>query len=247
MWGNWVEFYEICAVNMSMITTMLPFSLHHLELLEPFSGRVKDHHRMRCTNCGHEQVSTILAKTQAWKSRQSNACLKCKVTRNYGSNDERTTDLSQRLDAVGYDLLHVVGTAGRSSLHEITVRRRECGHSWKTNYNRIFHRNAICGPCNTIVKSELCKARNEARRKDPEVMKSIRRYRSLVRNLTKKNAPPLPEGAVRGRAGTPGAVHLDHIICISKGFYEQIDPEVIAHPDNLQWLPWLDNIKKRDH
>lgn len=49
----------------------------------------------------------------------------------------------------------------------------------------------------------------------------------------------------RGRAGSANAYQLDHIVSISNGFKNQIDPEVIGSIQNLQFIPWLENIQKQ--
>jgi len=48
----------------------------------------------------------------------------------------------------------------------------------------------------------------------------------------------------RGVNGQTGAYTLDHIISIKKGFIENTPPEQIGHIDNLQMLPWEENITK---
>lgn len=53
-----------------------------------------------------------------------------------------------------------------------------------------------------------------------------------------------PLGLPRGVAGTPGAYHLDHKVPIKYGFANNISPEVIARKENLQILPWKENVKK---
>jgi len=40
--------------------------------------------------------------------------------------------------------------------------------------------------------------------------------------------------------------HLDHIFCISQGFKNNIEPEIIANIKNLQFIPYKLNLKKRD-
>lgn len=40
------------------------------------------------------------------------------------------------------------------------------------------------------------------------------------------------------------AYHLDHIIPISYGFKQQIDPKIIGNINNLQFLPWRENLIK---
>jgi hypothetical protein len=48
----------------------------------------------------------------------------------------------------------------------------------------------------------------------------------------------------RGVNGQDGAYTLDHIISIKKGFIENISPEIIGNINNLQMLPWEENITK---
>lgn len=48
----------------------------------------------------------------------------------------------------------------------------------------------------------------------------------------------------RGVNGQDGAYTLDHIISVKRGFIENIPPEKIGHIDNLQMLPWEENITK---
>jgi len=38
--------------------------------------------------------------------------------------------------------------------------------------------------------------------------------------------------------------HIDHKLSIKWGFYNNIEPETIAHPDNLRMLWWQDNWNK---
>lgn len=48
----------------------------------------------------------------------------------------------------------------------------------------------------------------------------------------------------RGVNGQDGAYTLDHKVSIKRGFIENIPPDTIAHIDNLQMLPWEENITK---
>ena len=48
----------------------------------------------------------------------------------------------------------------------------------------------------------------------------------------------------RGVNGQEGAYTLDHKISIKRGFIENIPPEDIADINNLQMLPWEENITK---
>ena len=49
----------------------------------------------------------------------------------------------------------------------------------------------------------------------------------------------------RGKAGIPGAYHLDHKFSISRGFIEGIDPKLIGNINNLEFIPWEENVSKQ--
>ncbi len=49
---------------------------------------------------------------------------------------------------------------------------------------------------------------------------------------------------LRGRAGVQGAYQLDHVVSISEGFLQGIDPKYIGCLSNLQFIPWEENLKK---
>ena len=76
-----------------------------------------------------------------------------------------------------------------------------------------------------------------------------KKYAGKVHRLTRKvydaNKDKLnPSNHPRGLAGVPGAYHLDHIIPIRYGFDNKIPPEKLAVLENLQMLPWKENIIK---
>ena len=43
-----------------------------------------------------------------------------------------------------------------------------------------------------------------------------------------------------------GGFHLDHIFCIICGYKNNIPPEAIGHIDNLRFIPYKLNMRKRD-
>jgi len=49
----------------------------------------------------------------------------------------------------------------------------------------------------------------------------------------------------RGKSGVNGAYHLDHRFSIMEGFKGKINPKIIGNINNLEFIPWIDNIKKR--
>jgi hypothetical protein len=74
------------------------------------------------------------------------------------------------------------------------------------------------------------------------------RYKREVIILTRRvDTSILPNSDKRGRAGMNGAYHLDHIIEISEGYIRGINPEELAEIENLQFIPWEQNMKKRKY
>lgn len=72
-----------------------------------------------------------------------------------------------------------------------------------------------------------------------------KRYKIDVWRVTNQQPLHLLENFdKRGVNGQPGAYTLDHIISVKKGFMTGTAPEVIGHIDNLQMLPWEENITK---
>lgn len=69
-------------------------------------------------------------------------------------------------------------------------------------------------------------------------------YKEVWRHTRKQNIELLEHYEKRGRAGSDGAYHLDHIIPIIYGFYNNISPEVIGDISNLQFIPAVDNCSK---
>lgn len=74
-------------------------------------------------------------------------------------------------------------------------------------------------------------------------------YKRRVERLTvttyKRNQRKInPLNLTRKPAGSKDGYHLDHIISIKMGFLNNIPVEVIASVDNLQMLPWRDNVRK---
>lgn len=72
-------------------------------------------------------------------------------------------------------------------------------------------------------------------------------YRQTVRALTKQTSKEMDTPTVLiGRAGVPGAHQLDHIVPVSYGYEHKIPAELLASQDNLQYIPWEDNLSKKD-
>lgn len=84
--------------------------------------------------------------------------------------------------------------------------------------------------------------------RDPDLPEK-QKYRYEVGRLTEMNyARDIhvinPEGHPRTLCGVPGGYQLDHKVSIDYGFYNDIAPEDIAKTENLQMLPWKENLSK---
>lgn len=93
------------------------------------------------------------------------------------------------------------------------------------------------------ISKSLKKYHNKNRNKIDETNKI--EYYKVVRRITRRQPIHLLKNYdKRGRAGTKGAYHLDHIISKKYGFDNGIPPESIGHISNLRYITWEENIKK---
>lgn len=90
---------------------------------------------------------------------------------------------------------------------------------------------------------------NSPRYNGEQYNRELTDYRNKVSWLTEQNYNRFehminPESKPRTRAGVNNGFHLDHIYPVSKGFEENIPPEVIANVDNLRLIDWRENVIK---
>lgn len=88
--------------------------------------------------------------------------------------------------------------------------------------------------------------RSSKRRLDtPEYRKYKNRVATLTKYVYEQNKDIInPKNLKRTIAGVDGGYHLDHIVSCREGFERGIPPEIISSVDNLQMLPWRENIMK---
>lgn len=53
-----------------------------------------------------------------------------------------------------------------------------------------------------------------------------------------------PKNLQLGQSGVIGAHHIDHIMSVAEGYKYSVPVELMSAKENLQVIPWLDNIKK---
>lgn len=80
----------------------------------------------------------------------------------------------------------------------------------------------------------------------PEERNLYYRYKTVILYLTTKNKSFLlnETDCKIGKAGQPGAHHIDHIYSIYHSWKNKVSPLVVGSLQNLQILPWEENISK---
>lgn len=135
----------------------------------------------------------------------------------------------------------------------VTVRNTICGHTFTSSATNLLSRDIHCSVCGKLERTgniNHWSERNSDRWRQTASAWKI--YRSDVQKHTRvtyrQNATVInPDNLPFGRAGTPGAHHLDHIVPVRWCFEHQVPPRIVADVSNLQIIPWLDNVAKRDH
>lgn len=78
-------------------------------------------------------------------------------------------------------------------------------------------------------------------------LSEYKKYKNKVISITKKqNINTLINFNKRGVSGIAGAYHLDHKFSILEGFKNKISPEIIGNIVNLEFIPWEENLKKKN-
>ena len=140
----------------------------------------------------------------------------------------------------------------------------ECSYCGKTierlpkqleGVNRIFcskeciHDSGYLSQISKQTDRSYMKTEEYSRAKQkPDTPKYIR-FRNRVSRLTEQvyenNVDKInPNGYKRTLAGVEGGYHLDHIVSVRYAFDNNIPIEEICKVENLQMLPWKENITK---
>lgn len=123
-----------------------------------------------------------------------------------------------------------------------------CGNRFIVNLSDVKrYCSQSCGSKNIDKSYMQTEEYRKTLRKDttPE----YKRYCNRVHKLSKKIYEQFkheinPNNYPRGLAGEQGVYHLDHIVSIRYGFDNNLLPEEVARKENLQMLPWKENISK---
>ena len=104
----------------------------------------------------------------------------------------------------------------------------------RNGYGRIAARAIIKG---NLTKQ--AKGINIAEQDKP----AFKHYKNLVHYLSRKNRGVLDVSNL-GLAGRPGATQVDHKYSVKQGFMDKISPLVLGCYQNLEVLPWEENLGK---
>lgn len=79
-----------------------------------------------------------------------------------------------------------------------------------------------------------------------EKLPDFKKYFNKVRAITNKQPlKNLENFEKRGKCGINGAYNLDHCYSIIAGFKNNISPEIIGNINNLEMIPWEENLVKQ--
>jgi hypothetical protein len=115
-----------------------------------------------------------------------------------------------------------------------------------THMNNIdeFGRNGYSQlASNAIIKGNRTKA-SKGIITDPTVRPEFYRYKTIVSYLTEKYRDTVSNGYITGLAGKLDAYHIDHMYSILEGYKNKVSPLIIGNIENLQMIPWEQNLAK---
>lgn len=107
-----------------------------------------------------------------------------------------------------------------------------------SNVNRILHKL-------NIVRTEDRWGVRMDYEKYLEGLPAFKKYRNHVMRITSKQKVELLNNYdKRGSNKVNGSYHLDHKFSIFEGFKQGIDAEIIGNINNLEFIPWEENLSK---
>ena len=117
---------------------------------------------------------------------------------------------------------------------------------WKQKLSKIAKGRKLNKEWKNKIQIVLLNFNKNKEKTPEEILNDKKLYYRKVRKITRKqNINNLENFEKRGRAGIKNAYHLDHKISIIEGFIKNINPEIIGDINNLQFIPWEENIIKQ--
>lgn len=221
-----------------------------IQLLEPYKGAAKQH-LMKCLVCDHEWNTNPGSKINASKKGDDyGKCPKCAEKRKQENFDVKHQQNILTLVDRGFEIIKD-NTNGRRSLGgSLQVLNKSCGHIFTSIASNLYTNNVECPVCNTLRKrKQFQEYGRQKSAKYAETATEWSLYYSQVSQITKKNLQDYnhiinPDSLPIGKAGVEGAHQTDHIVSVRWCFDNNVPAEMCGHLDNLQTLPWYDNLTK---
>jgi|SaaInlV_165m_DNA_1040744.scaffolds.fasta_scaffold62013_1 hypothetical protein len=171
----------------------------------------------------------------------------------YGSNAKLFLSVIKKL--VNTNCFNCCQKGEKSYLYGVDKRLDpRWGEEWwqnrKANVSKgdnHYLKNGMTDENKQKISDGLVQAYKNGRQADIRRTDEYYLYNQKVRNLTEQVVHLIPnyDSSTRGKMGVEGAYQVDHIVGISEGFENNTPAEDIAHIDNLQYITWEDNLKKR--
>ncbi len=152
----------------------------------------------------------------------------------YDSKKLKFDHVKNFVSSVNYTLLSTEYINWKEKL----IIKCEFGHIFYPSWDNFFNGGSRCPVCN-IEKQKTIYTEQE--------LKKLKEYRAYIIKLSnrvynKHYIQINPNKLKRSRHN----YHLDHIYSVIDGFKNNVPPEVISNPNNLQMLSEHDNIAKLD-
>jgi len=192
-----------------------------------------------CPNCGSPKYSKakrmtpgLLKRMQEWE------CYSCSKLNeknpSYGKpkTEERKKTVSEKnTGCIGYWTGKPKGIIHKQKISEGLLKAYETKKRIPNGYNISL------GMQNSL-------ATNLSEIEYEQVLSEKKKYYNEVHKITKRQAIhtlEFHENRGKAKKGTDN-YQLDHIIPISEGFRDNIDPNIIGDISNLRFIPWKENI-----
>jgi|APSaa5957512576_1039674.scaffolds.fasta_scaffold03254_5 hypothetical protein len=204
-----------------------------------------EHYTRICPQCGNEikHKSKYNCRDAKSENRLCKSCMhKGKSHREkYG---DRYDDITERTRASLKKVKHtwhdkIAASRRKNGTNRISDKQKkwlsENGNFSKTGENHV-HIKKILDEQNITYDEYL------------DRLSDYNRYKREVTILTRRiDVSMLLNVEKRGKCGVDGAYQLDHIVEISEGYVNGVSPSELASIDNLQFIPWQENMKKRKY
>lgn len=198
-----------------------------------------------CLLCFQTFIAAVKGKVNNFRRHRIPGCSTCTAAQRY--TDIRSDNVSKLNEK--FIILNLPDTLTNEYMLQVT--NRACRHTFTSRAGNLLNRNVICPVCNTAQKQNRLKKFNKEKHEQSLVTKvgfaayvqKVHYLTSIeyIKHIDKINPNNFPR--VQAKAGNVG-YHLDHIVSKKYCYLNNIPPEICANYQNLQMIPWQDNVKK---